>query len=58
VTNHLVDGPVAELGHDGTQLVGNVVEEVDDMFGRTLELLAELGVLGSDTNGAGVLLGC
>jgi hypothetical protein len=24
------------------------------MFGRTLELLAELGVLGSDTNGASV----
>jgi hypothetical protein len=58
VANHLVDGPVAELGHNSTQLVGNVVEEVDDMFGRTLEFLAKLGVLSGDTNGASVLLEC
>jgi hypothetical protein len=58
VANHLVNRPVTKLGHDGAQLVGNVVEEVDDMFGRTLELLAELGILGGDTDGAGVLLGC
>jgi hypothetical protein len=54
VANHLVDSPVAELGHDCTQLVGNVVEEVDDMFRRTLEFLAELGILSGDTDGAGV----
>jgi hypothetical protein len=55
VANHLVDCPVSELGHDGAQLIGNVVEEIDDMFGRTLEFLAELGILSSDTDGAGVL---
>ena len=27
VTHHLVDSPVSELGHDSSQLVGNVVED-------------------------------
>jgi hypothetical protein len=58
VADHLVDGPVSELGHDGTQLVGDVVEEVDDVLRSTLELLAELGVLGGDTNRAGVQVAC
>jgi hypothetical protein len=55
VANHLVDSPVAKLGHDSTELVGNVVEEVDDVFGSTLELLAKLGILCGDTNRASVL---
>lgn len=54
VADHLVDSPVTKLGHDGTQLVGDVVEEVDDVLRSTLELLAELRILGGDTNGAGV----
>jgi hypothetical protein len=57
VANHLVDSPVTKLGHDGTQLVGDVVEEIDDMLGSALELLAEFGILGGDTNRAGVELG-
>ncbi|TFA98676.1 hypothetical protein CCMA1212_009587 [Trichoderma ghanense] len=52
--NHLVDGSETKLGHDGSKLVGDVVEEVDDVLRSTGKLLAELGVLGSDTHGAGV----
>jgi hypothetical protein len=54
VTNHVVDGPEAKLGHDGTELVSNVVEEVNDVLGCTGELLSELRVLGSDTDRASV----
>jgi hypothetical protein len=53
-TNHLVDGAETKLGHDGTKLVGDVVEEVDDVLGSTLELASQLGILGSDTDGASV----
>ncbi|GKT57393.1 conserved hypothetical protein [Colletotrichum tofieldiae] len=52
VANHLVDGAETKLGHDGTELVGDVVEEVDDVLGSAGELLAELGILGGDTNRA------
>jgi hypothetical protein len=54
VTNHLVDGSETELGHDGSELVGNIVEEVDDVLGSSSELLAKLRILGSDTNRASV----
>ncbi|GKT49344.1 uncharacterized protein ColSpa_09525 [Colletotrichum spaethianum] len=54
VANHLVDGAETKLGHDGTELVGDVVEEVDNVLGSTGELLAKLGVLGGDTNRARV----
>jgi hypothetical protein len=54
VANHLVDGPVAKLGHDSTQLVGDVVEKVDDVLWSTLKLLAKLGILCGDTNRARV----
>ena len=57
VTDHLVDSPEAKLGHDGTELIGDVVEEVDNVFGRTGELLPEIRILGSDTDRAGVKTG-
>jgi hypothetical protein len=56
VTDHIVNGPEAELGHDRTELVCDVVEEVDNVLGGTGELLAELRVLGSDTDRASVKL--
>ena len=52
VADHLVDSSEAKLGHDGTELVGDVVEEVDDVLRSTIELLAKLRILGSDTNRA------
>jgi hypothetical protein len=54
VANHLVDGAETELSHDGTELIGHVVEEVDDVLGRTLELLTKLRILSSNTNRAGI----
>ncbi|CAG1970743.1 unnamed protein product [Fusarium graminearum] len=54
MSNHLIDGTEAKLGHNGSKLVGDIVEEVDDMLGGASELLSELRVLSSDTNGAGV----
>jgi hypothetical protein len=53
-TDHLVDGAETKLGHDGTKLVGDVVEEVDDVLGSTLELASQFGVLSCDTDGASV----
>lgn len=55
-TDHLVHGAEAKLGHDGTELVGNIVEEVDDVLGSTSELLAKLRILGGDTDRASVLM--
>ena len=52
--DHLVDRPEAELSHVLTEVFGDVVEEIDDLFGLAGELRAQLGILGSDTNGAGV----
>lgn len=54
VTNHIVDGPEAELGHDGTELVRDIVKEVDDVLWCTSELLPELGVLSGNTDRASV----
>lgn len=54
MANHLVDGTETKLSHDGSELIGHVVEEVDDMLGGSLELLSQLGVLGGDTNRASV----
>ena len=53
-TNHLIDGAETKLGHDCTELVGDVVEEVDDVLGCTSELLPELRVLGGNTDRASV----
>ena len=54
MANHLVDGPETKLGHDCTQLVGHVVEEVDDLLRLAGELRAKLRVLGGDTDRASV----
>lgn len=54
VANHLVDSAEAQLGHDSTKLVGDVVEEVDDVLRRALELLPELWILGCNTDRASV----
>jgi hypothetical protein len=55
VANHLIDSSEAELGHDSTQFIGDVVEEVNDVLWGTRELFPKLRILGGDTNGAGVL---
>jgi hypothetical protein len=54
VAYHLVDGSETKLSHDGSELVGHIVEEVDDVLGSSGELLAKLRILGSDTNRASV----
>ena len=33
MTDDLIDGAKTELGHNGTELVGDIVEEVDDVLG-------------------------
>ena len=54
VANHFIDSSETKLCHDSSQLVRNVIKEVDDVLWCSLELLAELRVLGSDTNGTGI----
>jgi hypothetical protein len=49
-TNHLVDSSESQLSHDGSQLIGHIVEEVDDVLRSSLELLAQLWVLSSNTD--------
>jgi len=56
MAHHLVDRAETKLGHDGTELVGDIIEEVDDVLGRTSELLPELRILSGDTDRASVLL--
>jgi hypothetical protein len=53
-TDHLVDGAETELGHDTTQLLCNVVEEIDDMLGLACELRSELRILSSNADRASV----
>ena len=55
MANHFIDCSKTKLCHDGSQLIGNVVKEVDNVLRSTLELLAELGILGRDTDWACVL---
>src|SRR5579859_4347664 len=43
--NHFVDGAEAELCHDPAQVFGNEEKEIDHVFGRAVELLAQLRVL-------------
>jgi hypothetical protein len=54
VANHFVDSSETQFGHDGSEFIGNIVKEVDDMFWRSVELGAKLRILGSNTNRAGV----
>jgi hypothetical protein len=56
VTDHVVHTAETQLGHNGSELVCDVVEEVDDMLRCANELLAELRVLSSDTNRASIQL--
>jgi hypothetical protein len=51
-TNHLIDSTNTKFGHDGTHLVGDVVEEVDHVLRGTLKLFPKLRVLGRDTDRA------
>jgi hypothetical protein len=57
-SNHLVDSTNTKLGHNGTELIGDVVEEVDNMLGSPLELFAQLRVLCSDSDGARAISKC
>jgi hypothetical protein len=49
--HHLIDSADSKFCHDGTQLVGDVVEEVDHVLRLALKLLAELGILSRNSNG-------
>jgi hypothetical protein len=49
--HHLINCADSEFCHDGTQLVGDVVEKVDHVLWLALKLLAELRILSSDANG-------
>lgn len=53
--DHLINGAEAEFGHNRTEFIGHIVEEIDDMLGSTLELLPELRILSSNANWASVL---
>ncbi|GFZ47935.1 hypothetical protein JCM24511_05682 [Saitozyma sp. JCM 24511] len=55
-TDHLVDGAETELGHDGTKLLDDIVEKVDDLLRLASKFGTERGVLRGDTDGAGVLV--
>jgi hypothetical protein len=50
MTDHIVDSSVSKLGHDSTELVGYIVEEVDHVLGCARELLPQLGVLCGDAD--------
>jgi hypothetical protein len=52
MTYHLVNGTETKLGHDGSELVGHIVEEVDHVLRSSCELLAQLRILSSNTNRA------
>jgi len=54
VPNHVVNGAETKLSHDGTELVGDVVEKVDDMLGCTSELLPKFRILRGDTDRASI----
>lgn len=54
VTDHLVDSAEAKFGHNGSQFIGDVVEEVNDMLWRAGKFLAQLWVLSCNTDWAGV----
>ncbi|KAH3688174.1 hypothetical protein WICPIJ_000816 [Wickerhamomyces pijperi] len=50
VANHLIDRSVTQLSHELSQIVDQVVEEVDHVFWRTFELLSQDWVLSGDTD--------
>ena len=54
MADHIVERADTERGHDRPRLFGDVKEVVNDVLGRALETLAQLGVLGGDTHRARV----
>ena len=48
--NHLVDGTDTKLGHNRSELLRKVVEEVYDMLWLSRELLTQFRILRSDTH--------
>ena len=52
MANHLINSSETELGHDGPQLVGHVVKEIDHMLRSASKLIPQFGILGSNTNRA------
>ena len=56
MADHIIHRPETQFGHDRSELIGDVVEKVDDMLGCANKLLTELRILSSDTDGASVQL--
>ncbi len=54
LADHLVEGAVAERGHDLAHFLGDEEEVVDDVLGLAGEALAQHRVLGRDADRAGV----
>ena len=54
MADDLVQGTEAQGGEQLPDLLGDVLEEVDDEFGPAREALPQLGVLGGDAHRAGV----
>ena len=52
--DHLLEPADAERGHDLADLLGHQHQVVDDLLGRAVEPLAQLGILGGDPDRAGV----
>ena len=56
MTDHLINSPETKLGHDGAELVSNVIKEVDYVLRGAGKLLAELRILSGNTDRAGIQL--
>ena len=54
LADHLVEGAVAERGHQLAHLLGDEEEIIDDVLGLALEALAQHRVLRGDADRAGV----
>jgi len=54
LADHLVEGAVAERGHQLAHFLGDEEEIVDDVLGLALEALAQHWILRGNTNRAGV----
>ena len=53
-TNHIVEFTNTQLRHDLADFFGDEEEVIHDVFGLAGEFLTQIGVLGSDTDGASV----
>lgn len=45
-----------KFGYDGMEFVGNIVEEVDDVFGSISEFFVKFRILGGDIDRVSVLM--